>query len=333
MAFKLHPRPKVCYARHVTLSILKVPRRVLVAGFLFLGVLLWPTASNRRIIGDSADGEGLYRSSLTRANLGLSGIRLYESSQGKKHWNIESEFAELHRKENFAYLRSVLARFFAERTGNMITTRSNFGDARFDKQLIHLNGDVKVESKKGYLFTMPSLTYIGEKHAFLSDSAVQMRGPPASRPTIFLRGKGFSADIDREHFLLRKNVSGHKKLKGAEWLRVRSRSGEFFTNEQRSVFVGDVQSQLPRIVMESDTMEMALAEGDESILARGNVHLHNRGREGLAEYAFLKIGTNKVVLEGKAQVRSEDGTLLGRRITLYTDEDRIEVEGAEGRTN
>ena len=300
----------------------------------FCLVAFWPKQANvpsTPFDRPPAAGEGLFKSSLTSANSGLLDVHFLETANGKKHWSIRSRFAELHRRENVAYLRDVDAEFFAARTGNIIRTRSDQGRSLVDQQVVELEGKVSIESKKGYQFTMSKLRYTGEGHEFQTDESVQIRGPSITNPILLLRGTGLHADIDREHFFLRRNVSAQKKLKGADWLRVQAKGGEFFTDEQRAVFIGGVRSSLPKIQIESEILEIALEPDSESLLARGGVVVRSRDRVGYADNAFLQANNSKIVLEGKAKVDAKDNQVKGRRITIYTDDDRIEVEQAQGR--
>ncbi len=277
------------------------------------------------------NGEGLYKSSLTRANFGLLGVRFYESVAGRKRWNIRSRFAEMHRKENYAFLEEVNADFFAEKTGNVVVTRSDYGRSLIDKNMVDLEGNVVIRSKRGYRFNMEKLRYHGEDHHFTSEDPVQMKGPDVERPTMILRGTGLWADVDNEHFKLKRNVAAQKKMSTKEWIKINSRMGEFFTEEQHAIFTGKAHAILPTAEIDSDVFEIAITNDRESLTANGNVRLVNRDRIGRAESAFLEVGTGKIVLEGKAQIDSKGNLIEGRRITLYTDDDRIEVEGAEGK--
>ena len=174
-----------------------------------------------------------------------------------------------------------------------------------------------------------------------------MKGPSVAQPTMTLKGTGLVGNIDTEHFLVKNSVTAQRKLKSNEWLKITSRSGEFFTEEQRAVFVGQVRAAMPRISIDSDIFELSVSENTEAILARGNVRLKQKDMIGRAESAGMEIGSSRIVLEGNAQIESkgqpEPGTLTppdakhartnrisGRRIVVYTDEDRIEVESAEG---
>ncbi len=289
--------------------------------------------------------EAQFATQLANAPFGLLGVRFYESFEGKKRWNIQSRFAELHRKENYAFLEDVAADFFSEKTGNRIQTKSKYGRSRIDQQKIDLEGNVSIHSKRGYLFEMDRLSYDGSSHEFNTEDTVSMKGPSVAAPTMTLKGTGLVGNIDTEHFLVKNNVTALRKLKSNEWLKITSRSGEFFTEEQRAVFVGGVKAAMPRVSIDSDIFELSVSEETEAILARGNVVLKQRDMVGRAESAGMEIGSSRIVLEGNAQIESksanpEPGSLnapdakqnriSGRRIVVYTDEDRIEVESAEG---
>ncbi|MBI4404937.1 MAG: LPS export ABC transporter periplasmic protein LptC [Deltaproteobacteria bacterium] len=300
-------------------------------------LVMWPRQANRLTLLDNAQqtqaaGEGLYKSSLTQANFGMLGFHLYDTNENKKHWNIRSKFAELHRKENYAFMQEVIAEFFAK-TGNVVETRSKFGRSMLDKEIVELEEDVSIQSHKGYLFNVTQLTYDGKSHEFHSDSIINMKGPNIDRPILLLKGTGLNADIDREHFIVKKNVTAQKKLKNSQWLKVTARHGEFFTDEQRAVFRSDVRTIMPNLNMTSDYFEMLISEEEESIFARGNVRMLSKKRRGSAETAILQTSNNRIILEGKARIESKDNEIEGKRIILHTDDDRVEVVQAEGSVN
>jgi len=307
------------------------------AGLWVTLVVLWPLNTNINTIGSDNDDtkqtseEGLYKSSLTQAPFGMLGVNFFESNDGKKRWNIRSKFAELHRKENYAFMQHVNADFFAEKTGNMVQTKSDYGRSHIDKNLVELEGDVSIHSRRGYLFEMDRLNYDGNNNEFLTEDVIHMKGPDVAHPTMYLKGTGLVGNIDTEHFLVKKAVTAQRQLKSLEWLRISSRSGEFFTEDQRAVFVGKVRSSLPKVTIDSDIFELNITEERESIQARGNVLLKQKDKIGRAEMASMEVGTNKIVLEGNARIDSKDNQILGRRIVLYSDEDRVEVEAAEGK--
>lgn len=301
----------------------------------FLLILFWPKSSDVTFRGsgesmNETTGEGLYKAKITNANFGLLGVEFYESNENKRHWHILSKFAELHRKENYAYMKDVTANFYAERTGNLVVTKSDYGRSWTDKNLIELEGNISIESKRGYLFTMEHLNYNGNNHEFQTEDVVHMKGPHVKNPSMLLKGTGLSADIDQEHFILKKNVTGQKRLKKNEWIKILANSGEFFTDESRAVFVDHVKADMPKAKITSDIFEIAGIEESETLEARGNVVLKSRDRVAHAENAYLQTDGDKITLEGKARIESKDNLITGRRIIMYTDNDRIEVIEAEG---
>lgn len=301
----------------------------------FFAMLLWPKMSNLPLqVEDSSShlshGEGLYKAKITNANFGLLGVEFYESNENKKRWHILSKFAELHRKENYAYMKDVTANFYAERSGNLIVTKSDYGRSWTDKNLVELEGNISIESQRGYLFTMEHLNYNGATHEFQTEDVVNMRGPNVKNPSMLLKGTGLAADIDQEHFILKRSVTGQKRMKRNEWIKINAKSGEFFTNESRAVFLDDVRAELPKAQIRSDIFEIAGADENETLEARGNVVLKNRDRTGRAENAYLETDGDKITLEGNARIESKDNLISGRRIIMYTDSDRIEVIEAEG---
>jgi LPS export ABC transporter protein LptC/lipopolysaccharide transport protein LptA len=303
----------------------------------FTIVALWPVevedVSPSSANPEQSSEEGLYRASITEAPFGLLGVNFFESTFGRKRWNIRSKFAELHRKDNYAFMKAVDADFFAEKTGNIIQTRSDYGRSQLDKQVVELDGKVTIKSRRGYIFEMERLNYEGNSHGFSTEDFVRMRGPNVAKPAMFLRGTGMTGNIDDEHFYLKRNVSAQRQLKTSEWMKITSRSGEFFTEDQRAIFTGQVRSVLPKTAIESDMMELSMVNEKESIRAKGNVILRQRQSVGHAASAYMEVGSSQIVLEGNARVDSKDNEIRGQKIVLYSDEDRIEVEQAEGKVS
>lgn len=305
-------------------------------GLWFLVVLLWPRSSNDSAPSEdtspSKSPEKLYRSNITNANFGLLGLRFYESVDGQPRWKIESQFAELHRKENYLFLKSVSADFFSEATQNKIFTQSDYGRSWTEKNYVELDGNVSIRSGKGYLFWMDHLNYDGKKHEFNTKDTVHMKGPNVERPIMFLKGTGLTAQISKEHFILNEGVSSQKKLQNGQWMKVISKAGEFFTHDSRAIFLGSVKSNMPNATITSDVFEFSSEEGIENVQAFGNVVLRNKDRVGYAQKAYLEVGGSEIVLEGNARLESDGNMIEGKRIKLYSDEDKIEVDEAEGKT-
>lgn len=299
-------------------------------------IIFWPEESDRSAEAQASkakSGEGLFKASLTKAGFGLLGVHFYESRNKRRQWEIISDFAEIHRKDNYAFLRTVRADFYAETTGNVVYTKSEYGRSWFNRDLVELEGNVTVRSERGYLFEMPRLNYHSSNHHFDTEDPVRMHGPNLDKPEMWLTGTGMVADIDRERFILKEDVQARRRLSSDEWLHIQSRKGEFLTEEQRAIFVGRARAQMRILAIDSDVLELMMDQSDESILARGHVRLRNRERLGHADSARIELGTSKIVLIGNAQIKTADNQVSGKKIFLYADDDRIEVEGAEGSLN
>ncbi len=306
------------------------------AAFWGLSLILWPVPSN---VGSSdgerdtaSTGEGLYKSELTEANFGLLGVRFYESSGTRRSWNIRSEFAELHRQDkNYAFMKTVDADFFALNSGNIVHTKSDYGRSYFGKRMVELEGNVIVNSAKGYRFLMNTLDYDGATHRFKSNDEVSMTGPNPDKPDMFLTGTGLDADMADETFVVKRNTRSRRRMGKNDWIRIQSARGEFHPETQRAVFTGKVRAQLPNLTIESERLEMNVGDPANEILkADGRVRLVHKDRKGRAKKADIEIGNDKIVLSGDAEISGGDNDLKGSRITLHTDEDSIEVEQAEG---
>lgn len=306
----------------------------LATGMAWAATLWWiPRPVERPVAPPARSGASepasQFRSPLTDASLGMLGFHLFETKEGRPYWNLKSRFAELQRQSNYAFMQSIEGQFFSQ-SGNVVTTTGDSGRSELEERWVELEGNVAIRSRQGYLFQLERVTYQGKRHEFHSDAWVTMRGPDIEAPDLFLKGEGLLARIDEERYLLRHNVSGRKRLASLEWLDIRSRSGEFFSATNRAVFRGKVRSEMPQMLIESEEFEFESAPKGERILARGNVRVKARSRTGHAESALIDVGSNRLVLSGRASVHDQGNRLEGERIVLYTDEDRVEVIGARG---
>jgi len=144
---------------------------------------------------------------------------------------------------------------------------------------------------------MPRVTYYGQEHEFRTDSLVHMKGPDVESPKMYVDGIGLVAAIDDEKWEIKRNVTVRRKLKTDEWMKVKAKSGKFFSDEQRAVFVDNVKTVLPEMKIDSDVFEMSLRSEGEFLHAKGNVRVGMKDKIGYAQSAYLEVGTSKMVLE------------------------------------
>jgi LPS export ABC transporter protein LptC/lipopolysaccharide transport protein LptA len=297
-------------------------------------ILLFPLTTNNPeqslVKPQKSTGEILFKSQLTHANFGLLKFRFYESKKGLKNLQVLSEFAELHRTKNYAFLKEVTASVFSQGSKNTIETKSDYGRCYLDEDWIDLEGNVRIRSQLGYLFNLERLEYNSKMDLFSSEERVRMRGPNIDSPEMFLTGIGLKGESRTEHFFIKKNVQAIRRLNRSDWMRIESQSGEFFTTEQRAKFTGKVNSTLPQILLKSDTLELSIGGRAEVIVANGNVVLRNNDRVGNADSAQILLETDEIILEGNAHVKTSDNEIQGKRILLHTDNDHVEVQGASG---
>jgi lipopolysaccharide transport protein LptA len=140
------------------------------------------------------------------------------------------------------------------------------------------------------------------------------------------------AFIDSEHFMIRKNVFSKKKIKNSDWMYVNAMKGEFFTSQNRAIYQGNVKSRMPDLTILGQKLEIKFNEKEgDSFFVQDKVQMYHKNRHAKAERAFIEMSSNKILLEGNASVDSKGNIISGKKITLYMDEDKIDVEDAEGR--
>ena len=77
---------------------------------------------------------------------------------------------------------------------------------------------------------------------------------------------------------------------------------------------------------ESSSLDKAYADGDAVILQASP----DRTRRGTAEHALYEVSLDKVTLEGGSPVFADSlkGTTKGQKLTWFSSEDRLLVDGA-----
>lgn len=301
-------------------------------------VLAWPVSSQdgTRAPAAASAAESLYRATASStAMLGLKGVRLYQSNEGKPRWKMVAEGAEIFRAENYCLFQRIDAEFFST-SGNVVRSSSDYGSSKLNPQSdfeeIELQGNVVVVSSQGYRMRVDTLVYDGPKHQLRSGDPVELTGPDPAKPAVVLKGKGLIGDVEVERFRLLKDVTVDRQLSGSERrLKVSARTGEFFTAEHRAVFSKNAKARLPELEVQADRIELAFGGALESMQAQGGVRLKSRDRQGRADAATFDLSTGAVVLKGTAEVSSPEGEVKGNRISFDMDGDRFEVDSAEGR--
>jgi LPS export ABC transporter protein LptC/lipopolysaccharide transport protein LptA len=301
-------------------------------------IVAWPVPSQEgsRAPAASASAESLYRPTEdSTAMLGLRGVRLFQSSEGKPRLRMVAAGAEIFRSENYCLFQKIDAEFFAS-SGKLIRAESDDGrsklDAQSDFEEVELRGNVVVRSSEGYRMRVDTLVYDAPKHQLRSNDPVEIVGPNAARPTLVLKGKGLVGDVDEERFRLHRDVTVDRQLSGTDRrLKVSAQSGEFFTAQHRAVFTKSARARLPNLEVQADRIELAFGGALEAMEAQGDVRLKSGDRSGRANGATFDLSTGAVVLRGAAEVVSPDGEVKGQRISFDLNGDRFEVDAAEGR--
>jgi len=119
---------------------------------------------------------------------------------------------------------------------------------------------------------------------------------------------------------------------GSEPLQVDSRSLEARGDQGQIVFEGDVVARQGDLVLQSDRLDVTVAEGSRelrSVVARGKVRIQKGELVATAAEATYDAATGVVVLTGEPKVWRERDVVAGERITLYLAENRSVVEGAK----
>lgn len=113
-------------------------------------------------------------------------------------------------------------------------------------------------------------------------------------------------------------------------------------NQERSIeFIGNVEAVQGDIVIHSNRLRIIYSDsegqqgqglqgGVDTLTATGDVTIHFGNRVATTEMAEYRSNEGVLVLSGKgSRVVEGENSIIGSRITLYREDDRITVEGGE----
>lgn len=104
-------------------------------------------------------------------------------------------------------------------------------------------------------------------------------------------------------------------------------------------FEGNVLAVDPRITVRADKIIAFFGDGSNTtrtlqrMFAEGGVVLSQDNRKATADRAEFTAGDGKVVLTGKPEVETAQGTVTGAKITFWQGQERMEVESGATETN
>jgi lipopolysaccharide export system protein LptA len=128
---------------------------------------------------------------------------------------------------------------------------------------------------------------------------------------------------------------------------IHSKSLEFFYDEKRVVFRGDVIATQGEETLKSDLLTVTYEEAApkngnapqrsaasttsrqrlKEIVAEGNVEIVSKNQRATGKKAVFNEASRTVVLSGNAVLQEGQNTVSGERVTIFLDEKRSVVEG------
>lgn len=115
-------------------------------------------------------------------------------------------------------------------------------------------------------------------------------------------------------------------------LAISSSSSDWDLRSKRAVFTGNVVVTRADVTLRCARLEVAYAPGDsiDTVVATGGVVVERGARVARAERAELAGRTGQVTLTQGPRLLDGPNELVGERIVLWLDDERVQCEGGDG---
>lgn len=136
----------------------------------------------------------------TAANLTFAGSSIIEEQNGRKVWELNAENIEADAGGKLVYLKKIKGTFFQEKGGKIdVTALEGVLDTKTHD--ITLQGDMKVTSSDGAVFTAPRGSYVERTKIFTGTGGITL-----TRGDTIITGDKIDADTNMEQVKVQGNA-------------------------------------------------------------------------------------------------------------------------------
>ncbi len=134
-------------------------------------------------------------------DFGLERVHYSQNENGIESWVLDADRAAYQRKEEELALTGVELTFFNAGSFGDVTLNAAGGILHQQRQMIDLQGDVRIVTSTGEQFRSETLQFDYARRLATTDDPISMRGPQLK-----LTGEGMALDLAQGTLSVRKNV-------------------------------------------------------------------------------------------------------------------------------
>jgi LPS export ABC transporter protein LptC len=276
---------------------------------------------------------GVPQSAVTTMSQMMHGVHLVETANGKKEWELDSDYAQGFKDKGTWKLQGVHVKFFG-RAGTEYSVTGDKGTVQTETKDMQINGHVVTTTSDGYMVKSNSLKYDAHQKILTTPDHVEMTGPETKEGKFEMEGRGLYADLDTSVMNLKEKVRASKSVAGdrnmvihSVWSRINGK-----TNEAH--FEKDVQVDLENVRMTGNQADFVYDNNSKllkSLLLVGNVRVTDRQRWAASQKAQVLFAENEFILSGNPRVLQDENELRGEEIHFINGGKEVKVLKAKAR--
>lgn len=270
----------------------------------------------------------------TGAPIKMKDYRLKETDGMKLTWMLDADMAEIYNTKNIIQFFGIKTRVNTnDLKGTYYDISASKGVYYTDTSKIVMNGDVSIDTSNGYTFSTDAVLYDAKTKNVNTDFKVTAFGPKKSKEPIFVEGVGLLGDINKGIFSISKDVKTVRKSMETSF-GVKSESAVFNTKKDAVFFAGNVRAEKGNMDIKGESLDLKYKDSGEmdTMVVQENVIIdipENADNHKVAYCQKAVIGEepDQIVLSGKPRLHLNEDIITGKRITFFTNNDEVSVEG------
>ncbi len=274
-------------------------------------------------------------STVTTMSQVMRGVHLVETGQGRKEWELDSDYAQGFKDKGIWKLKGVHVKFFGS-SETTYTVTGDSGSIETETKNMEIEGNVVTTTTDGYLFKSKSLHYTSNPRTLVSDDDVFIVGPKEIDGQFEVSGKGLNAELDSNIMSLKKNVHAVKSISPGKTMTIRSNWARVNSKNSEAHFEDDVQVDIENMRMTGSKADFEYEQKTHllrSLNMVGNVKVTDQNHWASSKRAQVLFASNEFILTGEPRVIQDDNELRGTEIRFINGGKEVRVSKARARVD
>lgn len=265
------------------------------------------------------------------------GLHLVEVKGSEREWELWADQADKRAGLQDWDLTSVKAQFFGKDSlrYNVLGEEGSVAESQKDMEIV---GDVRTTSSEGYRFNAGSLRYDSVDRVLVSPGEVVVFGPPnlsKGSSSFVMRGVGLKAHVEESLIRLKEDIRASVQEPGGPPVQITSDQATLKGETKTAVFEGHVVINYQDMVLRSPTATFYFTQsgsaGLNKVVLDGGVRLRDSLRRGESRRLTLYVQQERAEMEGEPRVHQGADVLQGEKIIFLDGGERVQVMRARAK--